>query len=73
MHYIRSRLGRTLANVAWGDMFPASSCNYLRFEGSDHRPLLTYLDTTKTKQRRPFRYDRRLNDNVEARQVIEEA
>ncbi|XP_056864290.1 uncharacterized protein LOC130511362 [Raphanus sativus] len=54
-------------------MFPASCCNYLRYEGSDHRPLLTYLDAKKVKKRRPFRYDRRLNDNEDARKIIEEA
>lgn len=72
-HDIKSRLDRTLANVAWYDMFPSASCNYLRFEGSDHRPLMTYLETHLPKIRRPFRYDRRLNDNPEARKIIEEA
>lgn len=48
-HDIKSRLDRTLANLAWAEMFPASCCSYLRFEGSNHRPLLTYLDTQKVK------------------------
>ena len=72
-HDIKSRLDRTLANVAWFDMFPSGSCNYLRFEGSDHRPLMTYLESHKIKKKRPFRYDRRLNDNEEAREIIEMA
>ena len=72
-HDIKSRLDRTLANVAWFDMFPSGSCNYLRYEGSDHRPLMTYCGTQEVKQKRPFRYDRRLNDNAEARKIIEEA
>ena len=72
-HDIKSRLDRTLANVEWFDMFPSGICNYLRFEGSDHRPLMTYLESHKIKKRRPFRYDRRLNDNEEAREIIEMA
>lgn len=72
-HDIKSRLDRFLANLAWAEMFPASCSNYLRFEGSDHRPLITYLDSKKVKKRKPFRYDRRLNENEEARKIIEEA
>lgn len=48
-HDIQERLDRTLANVAWAELFPASCCMYLRFEGSDHRPLMTFLDTSKWK------------------------
>lgn len=54
-------------------MFQASCCNYLRFEGSDHRPLMTYLDAQIVKKPRPFRYDRRLNEDEEARRIIEAA
>lgn len=72
-HDIKSRLDRTLANLAWAEMFPASCCNYLWFEGSDHRPLMTYLDVQKVKKRRPFRYDRRLKEDEEARKIVEAA
>ncbi|WZY87458.1 hypothetical protein YC2023_044193 [Brassica napus] len=72
-HYIRSRLDRSLANCAWTELFPSGRCDYLRFEGSDHRPLITYLDTSKVKRKRLFRYDRGINEDPEARQVIEEA
>ena len=72
-HFIRARLDRALANCAWFDMFPAGRCDYLRFEGSDHRPLVTYLDSSKPKRRRLFRYDRSIKDMPEARKVIEES
>ena len=72
-HYIRSRLDRSLANCAWFDMSPAGRCDYLRFEGSDHRPIVTYLDTSTVKQKRLFRYDRGIKEDPEARKVIEEA
>ena len=72
-HFIRARLDRVLANCAWFDTFPAGRCDYLRFEGSDHRPLVTYLDTSKPKRRRLFRYNRSIKDMPEARKVIEDA
>ena len=72
-HFIRARLDRVLANCAWFDMFPAGCCDYLRFESSDHIPLVTYLDTSKPKRRRMFRYDRSIKDMPEARKVIEDA
>lgn len=43
-HFIQSRLDRAMANLDWMEMFPAARCEYLRFEGSDHRPLLTHFD-----------------------------
>lgn len=43
------------------------------FEGSDHRPLVTFLDTSKKKRRRLFRYDRSIKDLPEAKGIIEEA
>ncbi|KAL0799970.1 hypothetical protein Bca101_055145 [Brassica carinata] len=72
-HLVRARLDRSLANCAWNDLFPSGRCDYLRFEGSDHRPLVTFLDTSKAKRRRMFRYDRSIKDMPEARKVIEEA
>ncbi|XP_056848924.1 uncharacterized protein LOC108820216 [Raphanus sativus] len=72
-HLVRARLDRSLANCAWTDLFPSGRCDYLRFEGSDHRPVISYLDTSKSKRRRLFRYDRSIKDFPEARKVIEEA
>lgn len=47
-------------------MFPSGRCEYLTFEGSDHRPLITYFDLKRKKRKGIFRYDRRLKDNTEA-------
>lgn len=52
-HFIQSRLDRAMANVAWMEMFPAGRCEYLRFEGSDHRPILTHFDSNLKKKRDP--------------------
>lgn len=43
-HLIHCRLDRTLSNTAWAEQFPSGRSHYLRFEGSDHRPLAIYFD-----------------------------
>lgn len=40
------------------------------FNGSDHRPLVSIFDSKRKKATRIFRYDRRLRDNEEVRQLI---
>lgn len=62
-----------MVNCAWTDIFPAARSSYLRFEGPGHRPLLTILDTSKVRRRRPFRYDRRVQENDDVRRIIEKA
>ncbi|CAL9237558.1 unnamed protein product, partial [Arabidopsis halleri] len=49
---------------------PSGRCKYLRFEGSDHRPLVTYFDPTKVKPKGVFRFDRQLRDKEEIRSLI---
>lgn len=71
-HFIQSRLDRALGNCRWSEIFPASYCEYLNFEGSDHRPLLTFLDRNQKKKRNLFRYDRRLTSKPEVRALVEE-
>lgn len=70
-HFIQSRLDRAMANMDWMDMFPAARCEYIRFEGSDHRPLLTHFDQHLKKKKGMFRYDRRLSDKREVRDIVE--
>lgn len=53
-HFVLSRLDRLLANVSWSETFPSGRCKYLRFEGSDHRPLITFFDPTKLKPKGAF-------------------
>ena len=38
-HFIQSRLDRAMANIDWLEMFPAARSEYLRFEGSDQKPI----------------------------------
>lgn len=53
-----------------GRALPSGRSTYLRFEGSDHRPLLTNFDTSTTKRKGIFQYDRRLGKNSEIKQLI---
>lgn len=43
---------------------------YLKYEGSDHRPLLSFLDTRRKKGNGIFRFDRRLKDNLEVKEIV---
>lgn len=56
-HLVHARLDRSISNNAWIEEFPAGHCEYLRFEGSDHRPLLTFIDDTRVKKKGMFRFD----------------
>lgn len=44
----------------------------MEFEGSDHRPVITYVDPTRNKVGRLSRYDRRLSSNPDIKNLITE-
>ena len=69
---VRCRLDRAVANSSWFDLFTSASLEYLRYEGSDHRPILTCFDLTKKKGKGLFRFDRRLKDNPEIIALVDE-
>lgn len=70
-HFIQSRLDRAMANVEWSEMFSTGRCEYHRFEGSDHRPVLTLFDSNLLKKKKGiFRFDRRLRDKPEIRAIV---
>ncbi|CAA7058840.1 unnamed protein product [Microthlaspi erraticum] len=69
-HLVHCRLDKSLSNSEWAEMFPSGRCEYLRFEGSDHRPVVSYFDPNRLKQKGMFRYDRRLKDNEEVTSLI---
>ncbi|XP_033128722.1 uncharacterized protein LOC108872195 [Brassica rapa] len=64
------KLDRSLVNPAWSDSFPSGRCQYLGFEASDHRTLITVFDSAKRRRNRLFRFDRRLRDNEEVKELI---
>lgn len=70
-HLVHCRLDRALANNTWSEKFSNGRSHYLQFEGSDHRPIITTFDTRKRKTNKIFRYDRRLRDNTEVKEIID--
>ena len=72
-HFIQSRLDRAMANIAWMELFPAGRSEYLKFEGSDHRPILTHFDQNLKKKKGMFRFDRSLRDKPEVRDLVDKA
>lgn len=72
-HLVRCRLDRVMANSDWILAYPSGRSEYLRFEGSDHRPLVTSFDPKQKKRQGIFRYDRRLRDNEEVKLLVLEA
>ncbi|KAG2250269.1 hypothetical protein Bca52824_080405 [Brassica carinata] len=72
-HFIRSRLDRSMGNCAWAEAFPMGRCRYLRFEGSDHRPLMSYFNSDRTRKRGMFRFNRALTEQEEVTQLVDDA
>jgi len=71
-HLVRCRLDRAMANSDWIIAYPSGRSEYLRFEGSDHRPLVTSFDHVQKKTKNIFRYDRTLKDNPEISKLMNE-
>lgn len=72
-HLVHYRLERDISNTEWTELYPSCRSQYLRYEGSDHRPLLSFMDPTRKKGNRIFRYDRRLKDNDEVKKLISDS
>ena len=70
-HFIQSRLDRAMINCKWAEDYPSECCEYLRFEGSDHRPVLVHLSQSPPKKRGLFRFDRRLKNKPEIQELVE--
>ena len=56
---VRRRLDRALANEDWYALFPCSYTEYLGLVGSDHRPVVAYLENKVPRRRGKFRFDKR--------------
>ncbi|XP_013614191.1 PREDICTED: uncharacterized protein LOC106320384 [Brassica oleracea var. oleracea] len=53
------------------DFQHSGRCEYLRFEGSDHRPIVVHFDVSTRRKKGLFRFDRRLKDKPKVRQLVE--
>lgn len=69
-HLIHCRLDRAISNTDLTELYPSCRSQYLHYEGLDHRPLISFLDPTRKKGNRIFRYDRRLKGNDEVKKII---
>ncbi|KAF8116403.1 hypothetical protein N665_0018s0013 [Sinapis alba] len=52
---VRCRLDRALANEDWLALFPCSYTEYLGMVGSDHRPIMAFLEDKVSRRRGQFR------------------
>ncbi|KAG2313755.1 hypothetical protein Bca52824_025312 [Brassica carinata] len=59
-----------MVNCSWSELYPMGRCRYLRFEGSDHRPLITYFNNSGPKRRGLFRFNRSLTEIDEVSDLV---
>lgn len=71
-HLVQCRLDRAICNTEWSDLYPSCRSQYLRYGGSDHRPLISFLDATKKRGNGIFRFDRRLKENQEVKAIVKD-
>lgn len=64
-HVVRCRLDKAVANSSWFEEFYSGHSEYLKFQGSDHKPIISCFDTKRKKGKGFFRFVRRLKDNQE--------
>jgi len=50
-HLVRCRLDRAMSNSSWVEAYPSGRSEYLRFEGSDHRPIVTSFDPVRRNKK----------------------
>lgn len=57
------RLDRSVSNSEWTELFPSSRNQYLKFEGSDHRPLLSVEDRLTLCRRAICTWSKQFHEN----------
>ena len=71
-HLVQCRLDRSMCNSDWSDLFPSCRSQYPKYEASDHRPLISFLDTSRRKGTKIFRFDRSLRNNPEVQNLVKD-
>ena len=69
-HLVFCRLDKSMSNCSWAEEYPSGRSEYLLFEASDYRPLVTYFDLQKKRKKGLFRYDRRHKNNKKISKLV---
>lgn len=62
-----------MVNCAWNEAYSMGRSSYLRYEGSDHRPLITHFNDSKVRHKGLFCFNRSLTEKEEITAIVEEA
>lgn len=71
-HTVKCCLDRVFINSAMAASFPNAETEFLDFTGSDHKPVVVHIYDSTPYRHRPFRFDKRLVDIPEFKQVVKE-
>ena len=69
---VQCRLDRTIGNKDWNHIFSHTNVEYLKLWGSDHRPVLTRIQSRSVRLWRSFKFDRRWLDKNGLKEAIKE-
>ena len=56
---VKCKLDRAIANEEWHSLFPASNVEFLQLWRSDHRPVLSRIQSMYRRSRKSFKFDKR--------------
>lgn len=69
---VQCRLDRSVGNEDWHQDFSHTKVEYLKLWGSDHRPVLTRVQSREVRIRRSFKFDRRWLHKEGLKDAVEE-
>lgn len=69
-HWVQCKLDRCFGNKAWLKQFPVANQTFLEKRGSDHRPVLVSLTTSKEAYKGNFKFDKRLFNKPNVKDAI---
>lgn len=69
---VQCKLDRAVGNEDWHQCFSHTNVEYLKLWGSDHRPVLTRIQSRLVRLQKSFKFDRRWLYKDGFKEVIEE-
>ncbi|KAF2311097.1 hypothetical protein GH714_019478 [Hevea brasiliensis] len=67
---VMERIDKAISNPEWRLLFPSSQLIHGKFKGSDHRPLILFLNRRPKKVRRNFNFDLRWSSFSDCDDII---